>query len=199
MTITTADSDSPRDSTLKLGFADAVSGHRPYLIRFASRRLRDTALVEDVVQDALLSALQAQAGFDQRSSLRTWLTSILLRRIADSVRGRKRQPMLRDAGNEPMDEPGLADDPDAAHAEAIDCVDPQRRLADRQFLAALAIGLDALPPLSARLFALREFEGLNNEEAASTLGLSARGASLMLHRARASLRARLAPHAGLVE
>jgi RNA polymerase sigma-70 factor, ECF subfamily len=197
MTLITTHPDSPRELAPREGFADAVSGHRPYLIRFASRRLRDPALVEDVVQETLLSALQAQAGFDQRSSLRTWLTSILLRRIADSVRGSKRQPVLRDAGNEPTDEPGFADDVEPAHAEAIDWVDPQRRLEDRQFLAALATCLDGLPPLSARLFAMRELDGMNNEEAASALGLSARGSSVLLHRARASLRARLAAHAGL--
>ncbi len=197
MSLTTTPPDSPRDRGPQAGFAEAVSDHRAYLIRFASRRLRDPALVEDVVQETLLCAWQAQAGFDQRSSLRTWLTSILLRRIADSVRGSKREPVLRDAGTEPTDEPGFTDDVEPAHAEAIDWVDPQRRLEDRQFLAALASCLEGLPTLSARLFALREFDGLSNEEAASALGLSARDSSVLLHRARASLRARLAAHAGL--
>jgi len=36
----------------------AITEHRPYLIRFASRRLRDPALVEDVVQDTIVAALQ---------------------------------------------------------------------------------------------------------------------------------------------
>ncbi len=196
MTAPTTPPDLPLDLVPQEDFADAVSGHRAYLVRFASRRLRDPALVEDVVQETLLCAWQAQAGFDQRSSLRTWLTSILLRRIADSVRGSRRQPLHRDADHELTDEPDLADDAEPARAEAIDWVDPQRRLENRQFLAALATCLDGLPPLSARLFALRELDGLNNEEAASALGLSARGSSVLLHRARASLRARLAAHAG---
>lgn len=198
MTLTTTHPDSPIDPAPREGFADAVSGQRPYLIRFASRRLRDPALVEDVVQETLLCAWQAQVGFDQRSSLRTWLTSILLRRIADSVRGSKRQPVLRDAGHDPTDEPDFADDVEQAHAEAIDWVDPQRRLEDRQFLAALAACLEGLPALSARLFALREFDGLSNEEAASALGLSARDSSLLLHRTRSCVRARLAAHAALM-
>jgi RNA polymerase sigma-70 factor, ECF subfamily len=183
----------PSDS----GFADAISGHRPYLIRFATRRLRDAALVEDVVQETLLAALQAEASFDQRASLRTWLTGILLRRIADSVRGQRRRPVVQELGDDGNDDSPHAEADAPAGAEAIDWIDPQRRLAGRQFLAALADCLDKLPPLSARLFALRELDGLSNEEAASALGLSARGSSVLLHRARASLRVHLAPHAGL--
>jgi RNA polymerase sigma-70 factor (ECF subfamily) len=191
MTHTTLDSNPQAD------FADAVSSHRPYLVRFASRRLRDAALVEDVVQETLLAAWQAHSAFDQRASLRTWLTSILLRRIADSVRGRKRHPAVQDAGDDANVESVHSEDTESGHTEAIDWVDPQRRLADRQFLAALAACLDGLPPLSARLFALREFDGLSNEEAAATLGLSARDSSVLLHRTRTSLRARLAAHAAL--
>ncbi|MFT3953783.1 MAG: sigma-70 family RNA polymerase sigma factor [Piscinibacter sp.] len=185
------------DDTSAAGFADTVSSHRSYLIRFASRRLRDAALVEDVVQETLLAALQAQASFDGRASLRTWMTGILLRRIADSVRGQRRRPIVQALGDEGGDDPTHADLDETADAEAIDWVDPQRHLAGRQFLAALAGCLDELPPLSARLFALREIDGLSNEEAASALGLSARGSSVLLHRARASLRVRLAPHAEL--
>lgn len=176
-------------------FNDEVSSHRPYLIRFAGRRLRDAALVEDVVQETLLAALQAQSGFDRRASLRTWLTGILLRRIADSVRGRRRQPVMQDPGDAASDEALLADEAEPVCTEAIDWIDPQRRMADRQFLSALAACLDDLSPQSARLFALREFDGLSNEEAAAALGLSTRDSSVLLHRTRTSLRARLAPYA----
>ena len=174
-------------------FAEAVSSHRPYLVRFARQRLRDRALIDDVVQETLLAALQGADRFEHRASLRTWLTGILLRRIADSVRHQRRHVAAdgNAASAEADDGAGPGDDSPAA-AEPIDWLDPQRRLEGRQFLAALADGLKALPPLAARVFALREIDGLSNEEAAQQLGLTPGNSALLLHRARLRLRNALA-------
>ena len=68
----------------------ALSVERAYLVRFARRRLRDASLVEDVVQETLLAALRDANGYAQRASLRTWLTGILLYKIADGVRSQSR-------------------------------------------------------------------------------------------------------------
>src|SRR3954468_17573105 len=54
-----------------------IQSHRPYLVRYATAQLRDSALAEEVVQEALLAALEGIDRFGGRSSLRTWLTSIL--------------------------------------------------------------------------------------------------------------------------
>jgi RNA polymerase sigma-70 factor (TIGR02943 family) len=192
---------SPTPVFAAADFGAAISAHRPYLIRFASRRLRDAALVEDVVQETLLAALLQTERFEQRAALRTWLTGILQRRIADSVRRQNRRAApgareddLEDAVTGPdIDTP---DDGAAGGAEPIDWLDPQRRLEGRQFIAALSRCLGQLPPSAARLFTLREIDGLSNEEAASELGLSQRDSAVLLHRARTRLRAGLAPHAG---
>jgi RNA polymerase sigma-70 factor (ECF subfamily) len=165
----------------------AVTEHRPYLIRFASRRLRDAALVEDVVQDTIVAALQGAAQFAGKASARTWLTGILLNRIADAVRRESR--MARGQVAEP-DLP--ADDesaPDVTVRESwIDRRDPQRALEARQALAALESGLASLPQAAASIVVMREIEGLSNEETARRLGLPPASVSPTLHRARARLR-----------
>lgn len=182
-------------SPVSRGVAEQLSGHRPYLVRFASRHLRDAAQVQDMVQETLLAALQGAERFENKASVRTWLTAILLRRIADTLRQHHRRPMVAadnharhgDAGG------GGFDDDESAAAEPIDWVDPQRRLESRQALAALAQRLAALPPIAARVLALREFEGLSNEAAARELGLTPHHSAVLLHRARNRLRAELAP------
>jgi RNA polymerase sigma-70 factor (ECF subfamily) len=183
----------PSLATVPGDFADAVSSHRPYLVRFARQRLRDPALIDDVVQETLLAALQGADRFEHKASLRTWLTGILLRRIADNVRHQRRHAGPdSDAGAPDADDAALAEDDDSTAAgEPIDWLDPQRRLEGRQFLAALADGLRALPPLAARVFALREIDGLSNEEAAQQLGLTPGNSALLLHRARHRLRSAL--------
>ena len=170
-------------------FAAEVSGHRPYLVRFARQRLRDHALVDDVVQETLLAALQGAHQFEGKATLRTWLTGILLRRISDSVRLQRRHVRVDvDADTAEGDEGLGPDEANTAPTEPIDWLDPQRRLEGRQFLAALADGLKALPPLAARVFALREIDGLSNEEAAEQLGLSPGNSAVLMHRARLRLR-----------
>lgn len=184
----------PAPAATTIDFADALCSHRPYLVRFASRRLRDAALVQDVVQETLLAALQAAARFEHKSALRTWLTAILLRQIAEHLRQSARQTVWggATASDNPTDAApaGDADDTSAA-SEPVDWLDPQRRLESRQFLEALSRSLAALPPLAARLFTLREIDGCSNAEAASELGISPRDCSVLLHRTRSNLRSQL--------
>jgi RNA polymerase sigma-70 factor (ECF subfamily) len=185
-----------RDATApKAGaaFAEAVSRQRPYLVRLARARLRDDALADDMVQDTLVAALQGGDDFRHQASLRTWLTAILLRRIADGLRRQRRWIPLADSGAMPTDDSEEAfDDRLATSAEAVEWMDPQRRLESRQLLDALARSLTALAPTAARLLALREFDGLGNNAAAQLLGLSPSKAALLLHRTRAKLRRSLA-------
>jgi len=157
--------------------------HRDYLLRVARRHLRDRALAEDVVHDALLAALQARSGFGGRSALRTWLTGILLHRIADAVRHERRQPQ--------REEPPLAEGDDGSPALAdlaVDRRDPLRLLEARQALAGAQASLQAMPPLAARAVLMREVDGLGNGQIAQQLGLLPQRVPALLHRARQRLR-----------
>lgn len=170
-----------------------LATHRPYLVRLARQRLRDAALAEDVVQDTLVAALRGAKGFEGRASARTWLTGILLRRLADTVRRESRRPRAWAAAAEVVDaadgDAAPAGDDDALGQAWIDWRDPQRTLELRQSLAAIESCLASLPDDGARIVRLREIEGLSNEETARELGLSPARVALALHRARARLRA----------
>ena len=162
---------------------DTMAVHRPYLLRFAGQRLRDSALVEDVVQETLLAALQGIERFAQKSTLRTWLTGILLNKIAESVRRDQRAPLAEAAGDADDDDgdAGWSDEP-------IDWRDPERLLEGRQFIELLHGRLETLPPLAARAFTLREIEGLSIEQIARELDITTSHCAVLLHRARLRLR-----------
>ena len=66
--------------------ATLVDDHSDYLLSFAMTKLNDVELAKDLVQDALVSALTKLHTFENRSKLRTWLTSILNRKIIDHWR-----------------------------------------------------------------------------------------------------------------
>jgi RNA polymerase sigma-70 factor (TIGR02943 family) len=63
-----------------------VDDHSDYLLSFAMSKLKDIDLAKDLVQDTLVSAITKLDTFEKRSKLRTWLTSILNRKIIDHWR-----------------------------------------------------------------------------------------------------------------
>ena len=166
-----------------------VTAQRGYLMRFARTKLRDEATAEDAVQDTLLAALQSIDRFEQRASLRTWLTGILVNKIADAVRRDQRASTgFADEPRGDADEASPDADPSARDHDPADWRDPERVLAGRQAADALVRGLSDISPLAQQVFMLREIEGLSNSEAASKLGVTPEHGALLLHRTRARLR-----------
>lgn len=166
----------------------AVAEHRAYLMRFARQRVRDRALVEDVVHDTIVAALQGAAQFAGRASARTWLTGILLRRIADVLRRQRRAAQIPNHRSAAADDARAADGEATAHEPLVDHHDPQRLLEGRQTVQGLEACLRRLPPESARIVVMREIEGLSTDETAQRLGLAPAAVSSALHRARQRLR-----------
>ena len=164
----------------------AIAAERAYLLRVARGHLRDPVLAEDVVHDALLAALQSASGFAGRSSLRTWLTSILRHRIADALRGLHRERAWSVA-------PAAGDDADPASLDehtapsAVDHRDPARVLEARQTVRVLTESLQRLAPTAARVLLLRHVEGCSNDETAARLQLEPSRVPAILHRARRRL------------
>jgi RNA polymerase sigma-70 factor, ECF subfamily len=70
-----------------------VAGHIDAVYAYARHRLAPRSdLVDDVVQDVFLSALQGLSTFECQSSLRTWLIAIARHKIEDIYRKRLRLP-----------------------------------------------------------------------------------------------------------
>lgn len=63
-----------------------------WLYQFAFSRVHDSHAAEDLVQETLIAGFRSFEKFEQRSTVKTWLTSILRRRIADYFQqtGRRR-------------------------------------------------------------------------------------------------------------
>lgn len=65
---------------------DLVTAHADYLLTFAMSKVHDKDLAKDLVQDTFLAALSKFEDFENRSTIKTWLTSILNRKIIDHWR-----------------------------------------------------------------------------------------------------------------
>ena len=163
---------------------------RPLLVRFALLQLRNQALAEDAVQDALLAVLEQPARFNGLSSLRTYVTGVLKFKIIDNLRKCTRERQIETA-----DEQSEDDAIDALFARDGHTVDqprqwgePERTLEQKDFFRVLEICLDKLPPKTARIFMLREWLELDTEEICKELAITASNAWVLLYRARMRLR-----------
>ncbi|MEM8668843.1 MAG: RNA polymerase sigma factor [Planctomycetota bacterium] len=82
--------------------------HREWMLALARRRLGDSHASEDVVQEVLLSVVRQNPQLDDSTKVRSWLYQVVIRRVADHLRIRYRQP---DSVGEltPTDEGSLQD------------------------------------------------------------------------------------------
>ena len=168
-----------------------IEAERVYLMRYARSKLRDPHAAEDAVQDTLLAALKGMPEFAGRSTLRTWLTSILKHKIVDIYRRdgveKNVSAQARDAEGDEVDLLDLR----AAAADPSPESSPEGALQQRQLFDLVYAGLRDLPPAHRDVFVLREISGLGCAEICAVLGISKANAWVMLHRARQALRGRV--------
>ena len=166
-----------------------VDQHGDYLYRYAISRVQDPALAEDLVQETFLAALKAREGFEGRSSERTWLTGILKHKIIDSYRKKSTRETPNDAEafqrlvDELFDKVG-----DWQMGPAKWEVRPDELMERKAFWEVLNQCLSKLSTRLARIFTMREMDGLSTEEICKVLNVSATNCWVMLYRARMHLR-----------
>ncbi|MEO6927997.1 MAG: sigma-70 family RNA polymerase sigma factor [Casimicrobiaceae bacterium] len=178
-------------------FSAECETHRSYLLRVAQLQLRDRDAAEDAVQETLLAALTAEAGFSGKSTLKTWLTGILKHKIVDTIRRRQREPLLMASLEEETDLDdfdGLFKRNGAWDAPPADWGDPVAALDRRQFFDVMDFCLEKLPANSGRVFMMREVMELESDEICKELRITANNLWVILYRARVSLRQCLEQH-----
>jgi RNA polymerase sigma-70 factor (ECF subfamily) len=174
------------------GFAPReLDRHRPQLMRFALMQLRNVAAAEDAVQETLLAALRSADSFAGQSSVKTWLVGILKHKIVDTIRRQSReQPFDIEEADASHEELETLPKNDAAEPVG-EWSDPETALTQRRFFEVVEHLLEDLPKKTARAFKMRELIGLETEEICEALGITQSNCWVMLHRARAALRAGL--------
>ena len=183
----------PTASQTNPRFAE-IEGHRTYLVRYALSQLRDSAQAEEAVQEALLAALESIHRFEGKSSLRTWLTSILRFKIVDLQRraiADRANVELTDFAAEGEDDGWLDDlfDQTGHWREAPRAwSDPEASLEQRRFWEAFERCLEALPATGGRVFFKREVMGEETEAICKDERITPSNCWVILHRARLSLR-----------
>jgi RNA polymerase sigma-70 factor (ECF subfamily) len=154
---------------------ELIEAHTPALLSFAQRMLARPEDAEDVVQETWISALRCAAAFEGRSSVRTWLTGILRRRIYDRYHSDRRlDPLLEDLPWEPPSGPEQKDLREAASYVTQALLE----LRDQERTAVVLCDVDEL----------------SREEAADHMHITRGHLRVVLHRARTKLEHHLRGH-----
>jgi RNA polymerase sigma-70 factor, ECF subfamily len=145
----------------------------PGLFAFAYRAVRQREEAEDLVQDTWISALRTVPSFEGRSSLRTWLVSILRRRIADRFRRVRPAELLEE------------------DKYAFDAAAPEDRIDALESAGIAALAMSELTELERRAVTLCDVQDLDRDEASEAMGVTRGHLRVLLHRGRHKLEASL--------
>ena len=178
---------------LRAGDEEAISRiveqWSPTMLRVARSFVDSAQSAEDVVQEAWLGMLSGLARFEGRSSLRTWMFTILVNRArtrgAREARTLPRSP-LEDGAGEPARTWFSAATPSQWD------ITPESAVLSKEILLQLDRAVSALPPRQRQVVTMREMSGMTAEEVCAALGISAANQRVLLHRARGALRTALA-------
>ena len=157
---------------------------------------------EDTLQEVLLAAWLGLAGFEGRSSFRTWLHRIATNRCLNVLRAASRRPIE----GTPLPVPA----PDPTHMSELPWLQPYPDLLlqglpeknpgpeacyeSREAISlAFITAIQLLPPNQRAVLLLRDVLGYHASEAAELLGLTESAVTSALKRARATLQETYAP------
>lgn len=174
--------------------AEALIALRSNMLKFAQLQLRNRETAEDMVQEAIETALRRAESFEGNSSLKTWVFAILKNRIIDHLRKAKNTVSMSSLVEDGEDwqerlealfnekggwRPGTR--PSA-------WPNPEESMQNKQFWVVFEACLEHLPANTSRVFMMREFLGLEADEICAQLTISTSNCHVILHRARLKLR-----------
>ncbi len=177
-------------------FRTLVDRHDRALRRVARTFVRTSSAADEVVQETWLAVVRGLSNFEGRSSLRTWIFRILVNRARTyAVRDARSVPFSAlDSDDGPTVEPAAfgADGRWTSAPIRLDS-DPETGLLAAELRQQLLQAVDALSPAQRAVITLRDLVGVPPEEVCQLLDITEVNQRVLLHRARAHVRATLAP------
>lgn len=167
-----------------------VGPHREDLRAHCYRMLGSFSDAEDALQEALLRAWRGLAGFDGRSSFRTWLYRIITNVCLRVIEQRPGRILPMDYGS--PDEPHAAPLAESVWIQPYPTPEAQYEQHETVELAFIA-AVQHLPPGQRAVLILREVLGFSGGETAQVLGTTPAAVYSYLQRARKTVAERL-PH-----
>jgi RNA polymerase sigma-70 factor, ECF subfamily len=162
-------------------FRELVVRHQVRVYQIVYRMLRDRTDADDVTQETFVRVFRNLDRFDRTREFGPWLHTIARNAALNYIasRGRRRAASLDELSDKGAPPPASRDE------------SPLESIARREIVERVRGAMDALPEEQRLVLTLREFDGLQYDEIAATLGIPIGTVMSRLSRARAALATRL--------
>ena len=176
--------------------------HQAVMLAVARTYVRTRAAAEEVVQDAWLGVLKGLDRFEGRSSLRTWIVSIVVN-IARTRAARDARTVpfsALESASGPAVSPDRFRGPEDAFPGHWNRYPrdwrslPEEVLLGQETIGAALRAINDLPPAQKAVISMRDVDGWTGEEVCAALNISPGNQRVLLHRARSQVRAALERH-----
>ena len=157
-----------------------VEKYRGPLERHIGKMLRDTAIVEDLVQEAFVKAFGALKSYAPQYAFSTWLYRIATNHTIDHLRRKKLRTVSLDKPLQTRDGEMQVEVPDSTYR-------PDKHLVRDQRNTIIAEAIEQLPPKYHRVIVMRHQQELSYDEIATELELPLGTVKAHIFRARALL------------
>ena len=157
-----------------------------YLFNYTISRVSDREIAQDLVQDTFLAALKSMKNFKGEASERTWLISILKRKIIDHYRkinSKKGKAEVRITYNDSESEGDWLEE---RVADPFDKT-AEDTLQNTELGDAIHSCLEKLPQKQADVFKMKTILGYETEVICNELNITASNLWVIIHRARTAM------------
>ncbi len=166
-----------------------VDKYSDYLFNYTIVRVDDKEIAQDLVQETFLAGLKSMKNFKGEASERTWLISILKRKIIDyyrKINSKKGKAEVRLNYNSDTDSEGdwleeRVADPFDANAEG--------EIENKELGTAIHHCIGKLPEKQATIFKMKTIQGFDTETICNEYSITASNLWVIIHRARTALAA----------
>jgi RNA polymerase sigma-70 factor (ECF subfamily) len=183
----------------------------PLMLRLALPYVGEKRLAEEVIQETWMAVLRGLANFEGRSSLKTWISSILVNRAKTYAQREGRFDHVTLLEEDETESTTGTASVSLDRFYASDHAEwpqewrenpqrwedtPERQLLVGEVLEQIEGVLATLPAKQAQVMILRDLQGWSAEEVCQALGVSEANHRVLLHRARAKVRQALEDYWG---
>jgi len=158
-----------------------------YLYNYTISRVSDRDIAQDLVQDTFLAGLKSMKNFKGEATERTWLISILKRKIIDHYRkinSKKGKAEVRMNYNSDTENEG-----DWLEERVADPFDKtaEDKLQNNELGNAIMDCLSKLPAKHAQIFTMKTIQNYDTEAICNELNITASNLWVIIHRARIAM------------
>jgi len=177
---------------MESAFEQLVEMYHAAMVRLAAIYTPNRRVAEEVAQETWMAVLQGLDRFEGRSSLKTWIFSILVNQ-ARTAGQREGRYVPTDLLEETDAEPAVSPDRflQAGHwaspPQPWDSL-PEAHLESDETQQVIAEAIAALPGNQREVITLRDVDGLSSGEVCNILQISETNQRVLLHRARSRVR-----------